>query len=122
MTRFSTCFRTLLTLLIVLTGVSASQAGLFARWRTRYYYPTYSPAAVSTQQGTSAPTVAQPTASTTGPTVYTVAKPVIGDNAGAAPPAPSSATYVPATGVSTGSWSTLPRNSWDFGKFPPYSN
>ena len=38
MAQYPACLRTLLTLLIVLTGVSASQAGLFGRWRTTYNY------------------------------------------------------------------------------------
>ncbi len=119
MTRSQTCLRTLLTLLIVLTGVSASQAGLFGRWRARYDYAPCPAATVSTPAAASVSTTGQPA---TGPIVYTAAKPVIGENAGAAAPAPTR-TYVPATGVSSGgTWSTLPRSSWDFGKYPPYSN
>ena len=127
MTRYPTCLRTLLALLIVLTGVSASEAGLFGRWRARYdyyYYPACPPVAGSAQPGPSVPAAGQPTVSTTGPTVYTVAKPVIGENAGgAAVSVPQSGSYVPTQGVSPGgTWSTTPRSSWDFGKFPPYSN
>ena len=115
MTKYSTCFRTLLTLSIVLAAVSASQAGLFGRWRTRYDAPACPPVAVSTPQSNI------PAA---GPTVYSVAKPVIDENAeGATVSVPANGSYVPATGVSTSTgWSTMPRSSVDFGKFPPYSN
>ncbi|MGA2255875.1 MAG: hypothetical protein ABSG53_14610 [Thermoguttaceae bacterium] len=124
MNRYPTCLRALLTLLIVLTGVSASQAGLFGRWRTGYYYPACAPATVATPAAPSVPATGQPKVSTTGPTVYTAAKPVIGENAGgAATPVPQNRSYAPAPAVYSGSsWSTLPRSSWDFGKFPPYSN
>ncbi len=123
MTRYSMCLRTLLTLVIVLAGVSASQAGLFGRWRARYDSPACPPVAVSTTSQANTPAASQPTVSTAGPTVYSVAKPVIGENAdGAAAPAPAIRSYAPATGVSSGGWSTMPRSSWDFGKFPPYSN
>jgi len=107
--------------LIVLTGISASEAGLFGRWRARYDSPACPPAAVSTA---SAPAAVQPTVSTPGPTVYLAAKPVIGENAaGAAVSAPRTGTYMPTTAVSPGAgWSPMPRSSWDFGKFPPYSN
>ncbi len=122
MARYSTCFRTLLAFAIVLTAVSASQAGLFARWRARYDYPAYAPAAVATQPATSVP-AAQAVVATPGPTVYKVAKPVVSENAaGTVAPAPQSGSYVPAAGTSSGTYSTLPRSAWDFGKFPPYSN
>ena len=120
MIRFATGFRALLTLSIVLTGVSASQAGLFAVAHTlllrsggRFH------AARS-----SVPAAAQPAVSTNGPTVYTAAKPVIGETVGgAAASAPQSGTYCAGNKRFTGGgWSTLPRSSWDFGKFPPYSN
>ncbi|MGO9108680.1 MAG: hypothetical protein ACLP9L_05555, partial [Thermoguttaceae bacterium] len=123
-TRCPIFLRTLLTLLIVLTGVSVSNAGLFGRWRARYDYPARPAATVSTPQAASVPAAGQPTVSTAGPIVYTVAKPVVSENAGsAAVSVPQSGSYVPAQAVSPGtSWSTLPRSSWDFGKFPPYSN
>jgi hypothetical protein len=51
-----------------------------------------------------------------------VDKPVIGQSpAAVAAPVPQT-TYVPAAGVSSGGWSSTPRSSWDFGKFPPYSH
>ena len=119
MSRYSTSLQTLLALAIVLTAVSASQAGLFARWRARYDYPAYAPAAVATQPVASVPAEGQPAVTTAGPTVYKVAKPVVES----ATPAPQSGSYVPAAGSSSGStYSTLPRSAWDFGKFPPYSN
>ncbi len=122
MTRYSTCLRTLLTLLLVLTGVSASEAGLFGRWRARYDYYTPCPAAATlTPAAASVSATGQPAA---GPIVYTAAKPVIGENAAAATvPVPRNQTYVPvASGNSGTGWSTLPRSTWDFGKYPPYSN
>jgi hypothetical protein len=51
-----------------------------------------------------------------------VAKPVIGETTTVAP-AVQPRTYAPAPAAySSGGWSTLPRSSWDYGKFPPYSN
>jgi hypothetical protein len=115
-----------LSLLIVLTAVSASQAGLFGRGRARYdnyYYPTCSQGTVSTQQA-SVPAAGQPTASTAGPIVYTAAKPIIGENAaGAAVSVPQGNAYAPApVAYPSAGWSTSPRSSWDFGSgsFPPY--
>jgi len=123
MTRFSTLLRTLLTLLLVLTGVSASQAGLFGRWRARYDYPASPPATASTPQVSSVPAAAQPTTPTAGPTVYMVAKPVIGANAVSPTASVPAASYAPAPRVYSGTgWSVLPRSTSDFGKFPPYSN
>jgi len=45
MSRYPICLRSLLTLLILMTGVSASEAGLFGRWRARndYTYYVYTP-------------------------------------------------------------------------------
>ena len=123
MTRYLTCLRTILALLLVLTAVSASEAGLFGRWRNRtdYYYPPACPA-VATSPVSSTPAAGQPTASTAGPKSYTAMKPVIGDNAGstAATTLPS-VQYVPAPSAYPRSgWSATPRSSWDFGSFPPY--
>ena len=122
MTRYLTCLRTLLPLLIVLTAVSASEAGLFGRWRTRNDY--YAPAcpAVATSPASSTPAAGQPMASTAGPKAYTAMKPVIGDNTdNTAGAAPQGGQYVPAQRVySSPGWSATPRSSWDFGNFPPY--
>ena len=73
-----------------------------------------SPVPVSTPSQATIPAAGQPMASTAGPTVYSVAKPVIGENAeGPTAPAPAARSYVPATGVSAGTgWSTMPRSSW----------
>ncbi len=123
MTSYATFLRSLLTLLLVLSGVSASQAGLFGRWRARRDYQTSPPAAVSTPPVTSLPAAAQPTTSTAGPTVYMVAKPVIGANAVSPTASVPAASYAPAPRVYSGTgWSVLPRSTSDFGKFPPYSN
>ena len=124
MTRYSTCLRILLAQLIVLAGVSVSEAGLFGRWRVYYDYPTCAPATVSAPRDAGTPAASQPAVSSAGPTVYTAMKPVIGPNAAdAAPAVPQTRVYAPATGVApSGSWSTTPRSSWDFGRFPPYSN
>jgi len=113
-----------LTLLIVLAGASASQAGLFGRWRTCYdYYPASPAATVSTPAQTNIPPTGQPAVSTAGPTTYTVAKPVIGENAAAAPVSvPRTGSYAPAPrAYSNGGWSINPRSSWDYGKFPPFN-
>ena len=128
MTRYPICLRTVLTLLIVVSGVSASQAGLFGRWRNggdyNYYYSACPPAAVATPQA-SVPAAGQPAANGPG-LVYQAAKPVIGENAAAARFRPGS-RLVCSGAVRTYSnsgppWSTQPRSAWDYGKFPPYSN
>ena len=122
MTRYATCLRTLLTLSLVLTGISASQAG---RWYARngyYYYPACSAVTVSTPPAANIPAAGQPMAATPAPTVYTVMKPVTGENAGnPAVIVPQSGSYVPAAPAYPSSgWSTTPRSSWDYGSFPPY--
>jgi len=124
MNRYSTCLRIVLTLLLVLSGVSASHAGLFGRWRARYDSQPYVPAAApSGSPAPSAPAVGKPAASTTGPVVYTVAKPIAGKDSGVvAPSVPQTRPYYAPTVNSGTSWSTIPRSAWDFGKFPPYSN
>ena len=124
MTRYATCLQIVLSLVIVLMGVSASQAGLFGRWRPRYDSAVYPPAVVPTPPAPSVPAAGQPTASKAGPLVYTAAMPVVGENGGTRLPASlRNGAYVPAPPAYSGSgWSTLPRSSWDFGKFPPYSN
>jgi len=124
MTRYLLCLRTLLALCVVLAGVSASQAGLFGRWRACYdYTPASSPAAVSTPAQATIPPTGQPAASPTRPLPYTAAKPIVGDNAAAtAVSAPRTGTYAPAPrAYSSGGWSINPRSSWDYGKFPPYN-
>ncbi len=124
MARYPTFLRSLLTLLIVLTGVSVSQAGLFGRWRARYNNPPPPPAATATTQQPSAPAPVQPAVAKAGPTVYMAAMPVIDEKAnGSAASFPATAAPAPAPCVNPGTApSTLPRSSWDFGKFPPYSN
>jgi hypothetical protein len=124
MIRYSTCLRTLLTVLIVLAGLSSSEAGLFGRWRRRSEVSARPTATVATPSAAAISPVGQPATSAAGPTVYTVAKPVVGETAAsAAAPAAPAGSFVPASAVSPGAtWSTLPRSSWDFGKYPPYSN
>jgi hypothetical protein len=126
MTSRSMCLRTLLTLVVVLTGVSISQAGPFGRWRARYdYYPVCPTATYATPAGPSVSAAGQPAMAPTGPIPYTAAKPVIGENAGnVVAPAPQVQYYAPAVtpGYSGSGWSTIPRSTWDFGKFPPYSH
>ena len=131
MSRYTMVSRSVLTLLIVLTVVSASQAGWFGRGRANYdsyyYYPTCPAATVYyTPQQSNIPAASQATVSTTGPTVYTAAKPVIGEPA-AVPQAvsvPQSGYYAPAASGYSGSggYSTTARSSWDFGSFPPYNH
>ena len=124
MSRYPICLRSLLTLLILMTGVSASEAGLFGRWRARndYTYYVYTPCQPTAVSMSAA--AGQPVTSTAGPIVYTAAKPVISDNGGSQTipvvPAPQYNNYVPAAPSGSG-WSTLPRGTQDFGKYPPYS-
>ncbi len=138
MTRHPAYSWTLLTLSIVLTGVSASEAGQFGRWYARngyYYYPACPAAMATTPPAPTTPAAGQPTASTPGtpaagqpmastasPTVHTAMKPVMGENAGsAAVSTPQVRSYVPAAPVYPSSgWSVTPRSSWDYGSFPPY--
>ena len=125
MIRYSTCLRTLFTLLIVLAGFSTSEAGLFGRWRGRDVAPAPAAAATVATPATAAiPPTGKTAVPTAGPRTYTVAKPVISATpAGAAATAAPAAYYVPAQAVSPSTgWSTLPRSSWDFGKYPPYNN
>jgi hypothetical protein len=125
MTSCSMCLRTLLTLVLVLTGISVSQAGLFGRWRAQYDYPACPAATYATPAGPSVSAVGQPAMAPTGPIPYTAAKPVIGENAGnVVAPAPQTQYYAPAVTPSySGSGSsTIPRSTWDFGRFPPYSH
>ncbi len=124
MIRYSTCLRTLVTLLIVLAGFSTSEAGLFGRWRWRSEVPARTTVTVATPPAAGISPTGQPATSMAGPMVYTVAKPVVGEAAAsAAASAAPAGSYVPASAGSSGAtWSTLPRSSWDFGKYPPYSN
>jgi len=123
MVRYSTSLRTLLTLSIVFAGVSASEAGLFGRWRACSDEPARPPAMVSTPREPAIPAADQTKVSTTGPIVYTVAKPVVGENPDGALSVPRNRSNLPVRSTSPGTaWSTTPRSSWDFGKFPPYSN
>ena len=120
---------TLVALSIVLVAVSASEAGLFGRWRsnyTYYYYPAYQPAVVSVPPAASQPAAtAQPATqraqATKVPTVYTAAKPVIAETPAPAAVAVPQASYAPASGSYSGGWSVTPRTSWDYGTFPPYN-
>ena len=136
MTRYPTCVRALVTLSILLTGVSASEAAVFGRWRDcndyyySYYYPACSQVTVSTPLpaagqpavSTPLPVAGQPAVSTAGPAPHTAMMPVIGENAGSTvAPIPQSGFYVPAQRAYPSSgWSTTPRSSWDYGSFPPY--
>jgi len=114
MCRSRKCFRSLLTLLIVLAGVSICEAGIFGRYRARYC------PAPSSSQSVSAPAAPAQSQPGTSATVYTVNKPV---SAAAGEKTPSRVERASAPVVpSNAGWSTLPRSSWDFGKFPPYSN
>ena len=127
MTRHSIRVWPLLALLIVVVGVSTSQAQCWTGYYypTYYYYPSCCSGMVSTQPAatTATSTAGQPIVATAGPTVYTAAKPVTTENAvPMAAPVPQSGYYAPASGYSSGGFSVTPRSSWDFGKFPPYSH
>jgi hypothetical protein len=105
-------------------GYTTGYLGLFGRWHARYDYPACPPVTVSTTYEPRIPAAGQPSVPAAGPIVYTAAKPVVGENAnGAAASIPQNGSYIPARSTFPGSgWNSTPRSSWDFGKFPPYSN
>ena len=103
--------------LVLLAGSSASEAGWLREGCRCYYYPAYvtSPAATIPVPAATPQTAAPAPAS---PMVYQTYKPVNGVQLMPAVPSPA-ANYAPSTTPGSG-WSVTPRNSWDFGRFPPY--
>jgi hypothetical protein len=102
----------LVAMLMVLIGVSVSEAGIFRRayvWQPVCVQPAPYPVATAP-----APAAAEAT--------HTVYKPIVPDSAvPAAEPTistrPAPQYYGPAQ---SGGWNTAPRSSWDFGRYPPF--
>ena len=106
--------------MIVLAFSSASEARWFRGGYRYYYVPAYSAGYAPTNQALPVPAAGTP-AATSRTTAYQVNKPPVPAEqpTSAPPPAVNSApAYVP--GPAWGGSSVLPRNSWDYGRFPPY--
>jgi hypothetical protein len=107
----------LLGAVVVLSVAASSSEAGWLRWRYM------EPVPVQVTSTTSAPATTAAAETVAAPHVLPVssamAAPMPSD--ALAPPAayyPATPAYCP-TGSSSG-WSTTPRSSWDFGKFPPY--
>lgn len=116
MKRTGLSFGLLGAMVVLSVAASSSEAG-WLRWR--YMDPV--PVQVTGTTSAPATTPAAETAATPQvlPVSSATAAPMPMD--AVAPPAayyPANPAYCP-TGSSSG-WSTTPRSSWDFGKFPPY--
>ena len=114
--------------LIVLAFSSVSEARWFRGRYAYYYIPAYPVCCTPTTQASPMPAVNIP-AATSVPTPYPVNMAYQANKvpvpAPAAEPLPANSPAINnapqyAPGAASGGWGVLPRNSWDYGRFPPF--